>query len=99
MIMASRLAVALGLFASDQAREIERVIRRCGPFPILSDLSPREILRAMQSDKKARGGQLTFVLPRRIGQVSLYRDISPKAVREAIRSVLNDPALERRHGR
>lgn len=99
MIMAGRLAVALGLCASDQAREIERVIRRCGPFPTLSDLSPGDVLRAMQSDKKARGGQLTFVLPRRIGQVSLHRDISPKAVREAIRGVLNDPALGRRRGR
>lgn len=96
MIMAGRLAVARGLLAPDQAREIERVIRRLGPFPTLSDLRASDILRAMRSDKKARGGHLTFVLPRRIGQVSLQRDIPAKAVREAIRSVIADSGIRRR---
>jgi 3-dehydroquinate synthase len=96
MVMASRLAVALGLVASDHAEQIERLIRRCGPFPPLTDVSENDVLRAMTRDKKARGGQITFVLPHRIGEVGFYRDVPRRAVKLVVRRVLADSTWGRR---
>ncbi|GBC77086.1 3-dehydroquinate synthase [bacterium HR08] len=90
MIMAARLAVRLGLLSSDEAERIRRAVLACGRFPAIADLDPEAILAAMRHDKKARAGRLTFVLPTRIGHVTVRDDVPLRIVRAVLRESLRD---------
>lgn len=53
------------------------LIRKIGPLPKWPNVSPRKLLQAMRSDKKARGGKLRFVLAPRLGHAQSY-DTAPE---------------------
>jgi 3-dehydroquinate synthase len=78
MVAAARLSRAvLGLPEQDVAR-IERLVARAG-LPASVELSARQrarLLGAMRLDKKVAGGELKFVLARRIGQVEWGQRVS-----------------------
>jgi 3-dehydroquinate synthase len=67
MIVAAALGIAMNHLAIGDAVRIIRLIRRVGTLPPLPNASAAEILFAMGSDKKTRGGKLRFVFPTRIG--------------------------------
>ncbi|GBC81689.1 3-dehydroquinate synthase [bacterium HR10] len=90
MIMAARLAVRLGLLSSEEAERLRRAVIACGRFPSIADLDPEAVLAAMRHDKKARAGRLTFVLPVRIGRVTVREDVPPSLVRAVLRESLRD---------
>lgn len=72
MVAAGWLAQQLGWLAADEARRIEALVAGFGlPLRLREPLPEEAVLRAMRSDKKARGGFLRFVLARRIGDVEL----------------------------
>ncbi|MCX7751826.1 MAG: 3-dehydroquinate synthase [Blastocatellia bacterium] len=93
MLMAGRLAVRLKMFAPEEAERLRQAIAACGPFPSIADLDPDEILATMRHDKKARAGRLTFVLPTRIGHVTVRDDIPPRIVRALLRESLRDLSM------
>ena len=41
----------------------------------------------MRTDKKAVGGRLRFVLPRRLGEVALFDDVPEDDVRQVLKAV------------
>jgi 3-dehydroquinate synthetase len=45
----------------------------------------------MRSDKKARAGQLRFILPRRLGEVALFDDIPEADVRRVLEDAQERP--------
>ena len=49
------------------------------------NLKAAAILKAMMTDKKKSKGILRFVLPRRIGKVTVEKGISPESVRKILR--------------
>ena len=43
-------------------------------------MSPEQILAAMATDKKRAGSRLRFVLPRALGDVDVFDDVTTKEV-------------------
>lgn len=85
MAAAARLAEAIGLLPAEQARRVVSLIRRAGlPVSLPPSLEIDDIIASMRQDKKARAGNLTFVLPVGIGSVKVFDDIPEKLVREAL---------------
>src|SRR5262249_44775478 len=54
-----------------RARDVERIValvRRMGRLPAWPRVTPAQMIETMRADKKARGGELRFVLTTRIGK-------------------------------
>lgn len=90
MVAAGNLACRLGWFSgAAQTRQV-RLIQKAGlPVTLGMNLSPRRILESMHHDKKMRQGSLRFVLPLKIGKVSVREDIPLGMVREIIEALRN----------
>ncbi|MEI7686606.1 MAG: 3-dehydroquinate synthase [Planctomycetota bacterium] len=88
MICASRLAERRGLIAPEVT---ERQIRLLRSFEL--PVAPRSwpidgLIATMKSDKKAVDGQMRFILPTRLGNVALFKDVPESAVREILREMM-----------
>ena len=71
MVLESRLAERMGWVGPETTERLVRLLRRFGLPTGALGLDPDALLTAMARDKKNRGGQIRFVLPRRIGLVEL----------------------------
>lgn len=80
MLAATRLAMASDGLASADAERITDLICSYGPVPSLGKIAADDVCRHMAVDKKVRDGMLHFVLPRRIGEVTIVKVISPDQV-------------------
>lgn len=75
MIAATLLAVAMSRLGDSDAARIIRLVASVGPLPPLGKI-PAQLLRPiMAGDKKARGGRVLWVLPRRIGKTDWGVDV------------------------
>jgi 3-dehydroquinate synthase len=88
MRAASRIAETMGLLGREQRMAIETTINRIGRLPGTKSLAIGDIMSAMQHDKKAEAGHLTFVLPVEIGRVVVRPDVPPSVVRSVLKDVL-----------
>lgn len=79
MVAATRTAVALGLCDEAVEGRLPALLQRFGLPTRYEGYEPREVWKAMATDKKRRGEKLRFVLPRAIGQV-VVTDKVPKAM-------------------
>jgi len=89
MIAAALLAIATNHLTPQAAGRIISLVRRIGPLPKLPGISEGQIVAAMRSDKKARGGRLRFVLPRRIGRADWGVDVSDELAGAVWRELLS----------
>ncbi len=88
MICAVHVAVAMKMMEQVDASRVERLIAAAG-LPVDGVEADLEaVLAAMQSDKKVVSGQVRFVLPTRLGEVTVRGDVPPATVRMAVESVL-----------
>ena len=90
-VLAFQLSVKLGLCGSQDAERFMQHLKAVGLPAEISDIpGPRPsldvLLEHMAHDKKAKGGKLTFVLLRGIGQAFVTSDVPPAAVREVLAS-------------
>ena len=88
MICASRLAERLGLITADVS---ERQVKLLKAFHLPTAPEPWSInalIETMRSDKKARGGRMRFILPRRIGEVVLVEDVPEDDVRQVLKDAM-----------
>jgi len=76
LIVAARLAVALGRGDATLPGRLATLLDRLGLPTSLPHYDPAAIWEAMQSDKKRRGQKLRFVLPRRIGEVFVTDEVA-----------------------
>jgi len=84
MACAARLAEERGLIPRDIRERQDQLLGRFG-LPCRPRSWPvEELLSAMRSDKKNVGGRLRFVLPRHLGEVALFDDISETEVRQTL---------------
>jgi len=78
MVYASRLAHRTGLCDASVPERVEALIRSYGLPVGLSALGRRptviELMDTMRIDKKAEGGKVKFVLPKKIGEVVITKD-------------------------
>ena len=83
MHAAARLAESLGRIGPDVVSRQRAVLTafRLPVSPPAMQATPDDLLEIMSRDKKSVGRRLRFVLPSRIGSVSLVEDVDPRLVR------------------
>jgi len=87
MLSASRLAEAAGLIDAEVTRRQQVLMTQLQMRLALPDpgkMTADAVLDRMRLDKKTVGGQLRFVLPSRIGEVSVVKGIPEQLVREVL---------------
>jgi 3-dehydroquinate synthase len=88
MVYASRLAHRTGLCDASLPEQVEELIRSYGLPTDCTALSRRpsvtELTDTMQIDKKAEGGKVKFVLPRKLGEVTVTREWDEEHLRELL---------------
>jgi 3-dehydroquinate synthase len=87
-VAAARLSVALSGLSAEEAGRIEGLLRRAG-LPVSIQFSARQkarLLEAMRLDKKVSGGEIQFVLARRIGKAGAGRKAPPALVAKVLRN-------------
>jgi 3-dehydroquinate synthase len=87
MLVAAELAVARRALAAADRAALADLIANLGPLPPIGDISTREMLDAMQHDKKMVAGRLHYVLPTGIGSTSIVDDITEKEMKAALMRV------------
>jgi 3-dehydroquinate synthase len=88
MHAAVHLAQAAGYCRAAGAEEMHAAINRYGPIPPLAGIPAENLFQRLASDKKTIQGKVHFVLPRRIGEVTVESGIDDRLVLEAIRAAL-----------
>ncbi len=88
MKAATALAVLTGNLAAQDAGAILDTIGRYGPIPKLDGIEAQGLAARLRSDKKTIHGKVHFVLPVKIGEVTIVSDIAKSTVLQAIESVL-----------
>lgn len=89
MVCASRLAERRGLITAEATGRQVRLLDRFG-LPTTPRKWPiDELVRTMLSDKKTSAGRLRFVLPRRIGEVSLFSDVPEADVHRVLSEMMS----------
>ena len=84
MLVAAELGVMRGALAAADRAALADLIASLGPLPPIADISTRELLDAMQHDKKMVAGRLNFVLPTSIGSTMIVDDITEKEMKAAL---------------
>ena len=88
MVYAARLAHRMGLCDALVPERVERIVSSYGLPTGLSTLGRRpsatELMDTMQVDKKAEGGKVKFVLPKRIGDVAVTPEWEEQALRDLL---------------
>ncbi|HET9176979.1 MAG TPA: 3-dehydroquinate synthase [Terriglobia bacterium] len=87
LLCAARLGVLLNMLDAKEAERISALVRSIGPLPSIRDLSPAKIRNLFPRDKKAIAGQIHWVVPEKIGKVSIVRGVPIGVAVEALRSV------------
>jgi 3-dehydroquinate synthase len=88
MVIASRLAHRTGLCDASVPGRVEMLIKSYGLPTDLSALSRkpgvRELMATVQGDKKAEGGKVKFVLPKKIGEVVVTKEWDERQLQELL---------------
>jgi 3-dehydroquinate synthase len=84
MLFASMLSFRLGICSGSVLTRQRDLFLRTGLFPKLPAFEPREIYNKMLLDKKARKGQILFVLTRKIGLVTIQKNIPQQIILSAL---------------
>ncbi|GIW77745.1 MAG: 3-dehydroquinate synthase [Phycisphaerae bacterium] len=87
MCAATYAAVELGMINQSDRQRIIRLIQQTGLPTSGLTLSVDSVVKSMYSDKKVRSGRIRFVLPTRIGAVTLRDDLSSELVRKSLESL------------
>ena len=84
MMTAAFLGHEIRLTPAEEVSRIVSLVCRLGPLPPWPSVSPSALVKAMHSDKKARGGVLRFVLSPRLGQARTYDKVPVDAVERVL---------------
>lgn len=87
MAAAAKIAERMGMTSAKTTRRLAALLKEFNlPTSLgrMKNFDPGSLIPTMMADKKVRGGELTFVLPQRIGTVSICRGVPPDLVKEAL---------------
>jgi 3-dehydroquinate synthase len=90
ILIVLRLAELLGAVERAESERIARLVRDIGPLPSLQGLAVRRILNLLPQDKKAVGGRIHWVIPERIGKVTISDQVPTSLAEVAFREVQRD---------
>ena len=85
MMCAALLGHEVGITRADDVSRIVSLVRRLGPLPPWPKLPESTFVEAMRADKKARYGEIRFVLTPRIGKAASYAHLQLSAVERVLR--------------
>jgi 3-dehydroquinate synthase len=88
MQAAVRLAEETRHLTPGDGETIRRTIERYGPIPSLDGIPAENLLRRLTADKKTIQGKVHFVLPRKIGEVTVVSGLEEALVFSAIQAAL-----------
>jgi len=88
MRAATYLAEMTGHLSAEDTVDILEMLANYGPIPPLEGISGESLLARLVHDKKTVQGQVHFVLPVRIGEVTVVSGIGEKPVLAAIQAAL-----------
>jgi 3-dehydroquinate synthase len=88
MRAAIHLGEMSGYCAAEECLDMLELIGSYGPIPPLEGISPDRLLARLVHDKKTVRGKVHFILPVRVGEVTVVSDVDGASVREAIRCAL-----------
>lgn len=88
MRAAVHLARSCGRLAPDEGTRIIETILGYGPIPSLAGISAANLVARLIHDKKTRQAKVHFVLPDRIGEVSVVAGLDDQAVLAAVQAAL-----------
>jgi 3-dehydroquinate synthase len=74
-IAATRLGLMRGMIGEAEADRIIRLILRYGPLSSFT-ATAKKLVALTANDKKSRSGSLSFILPVKIGEVTIVRDVT-----------------------
>ena len=86
MLVAGRISHRLGIMDKNELSRLKAVIARAGLPTSMPELNTERIIEAMRHDKKIAQGKIRFVLPRKIGEVFVTDEVSPRLVEEVLAS-------------
>ena len=82
------LAESTGHLSAEDSVEILEMIASYGPIPPLTGIPAQSLFARLVHDKKTVQGKVHFVLPVRIGEVTVVSGLEDKLVLDAIRFAL-----------
>jgi 3-dehydroquinate synthase len=88
MQAAVHLAESTRHLAPEDGESIRRTIRAYGPIPNLNGIPAANLLERLVADKKTIQGKVHFVLPRKIGEVTVVSGVEEHLVLSAIQASL-----------
>jgi 3-dehydroquinate synthase len=88
MRAAVHLAQVTGNLSAEDALEIIETIKLYGPIPPLTGIDPGALVAHMLHDKKTIQGKVHFVVPVRIGEVTVISGVDESLVLESVRTAL-----------
>lgn len=85
MSAAVELSAIKGTLPEKERDRVTGLIRRSGlPVTLPKEISSRELMRAMEMDKKAKSGSVRFVLLHGIGDCRIHADVTRGQIAEAL---------------
>jgi len=88
MQAAARIAVRCGLCGDEVPERQDRLLEVFGLPGLLPRVSAHDVLAAIPRDKKSRGGQARWVLPRGLGRAEFGISVPDQVVAEVVRCLL-----------
>lgn len=77
MFLINKIAMARGAMNEKNGQRINSLLSQYGlPNRVPQDLKISAILKALKKDKKSRDGVIWYIVPKKIGQVGITRDIT-----------------------
>lgn len=90
MVTASEVAVRMGYVSEDVPLQHRKVLAKYHLPVHWSGLPVDEVMQSMKRDKKTKAGKLRFILPRRIGEVSIESEVPEEFVHQALEKIKKD---------
>jgi len=84
MMAAANLAVKLELMDAGNVTRLKNLLNKAGLMTKLPQVDVKQVMLAMQYDKKVQDGKIRFVLPRAIGQVFITDDVSAAVIEKVL---------------
>lgn len=93
ILLAFQLAEKIGVCPQDEHKRVAAHFAAMGMKTRIAEiegpaLDASAILDAMYQDKKVKAGKLVFVLPRKIGEVYIAKDIDPEIVLDVLKEAV-----------
>ena len=99
MLVAGEISKDLGLLTIGELESLRHAVALCGPLPSANNLDTKEIIRALQHDKKRVSGKVNWVLLKGIGSPRIVNgnEVSERLLRKALESALRDSERRTSH--